>query len=63
MRVSLLNEIKPVLPWNAIASHANRGPYYINENLYKVIFGRAYDRAMVSQFKQQYQYSPPISSF
>ncbi|EPF72147.1 hypothetical protein [Acinetobacter rudis] len=61
--LSLSNASKPVLAGNAIAMHANRGPYYINENLYRDIFGRSYDPAMRSHFIQQYQYSSPISGF
>jgi hypothetical protein len=61
--LSLSNASKPVLAGNAIAIHTNNGPYMINETLYKSIFGRPYDRAVVSLFIQKYGYQPPLSTF
>lgn len=61
--LALSNANKPVLAGNAIAIHENNGPYLINENMYKKVFGRPYDSATVSQFIRQYQYTPPLSSF
>lgn len=61
--LTLSNASKPVLAGNAVAISENNGPYLINEQMYIDIFGRSYDRATVSQFIQQYQYIPPISSF
>jgi len=61
--LTLSNANKPVLAGNAIAIHENNGPYLINENMYKKVFGRPYDSATVSQFIRQYQYTPPLSSF
>lgn len=61
--LALSNASKPVLTGNAIAIHENNGPYLINEDMYKRIFRRPYDRATLSLFIQQYKYQPPISSF
>ncbi|NAR57607.1 hypothetical protein GPS50_11985 [Acinetobacter haemolyticus] len=41
--LALSNAGKPVLTGNAIALHENQGPYLINENMYKKVFGRSYE--------------------
>lgn len=61
--IALSNASKPVLTANALATFTNNGPYGINEYMYKNVFGRPYDRATLSQYIQNYQYTPPKNHF
>lgn len=61
--LALSNASKPILSGNAIALERNNGPFHIDENMYKSIFGRPYDQATRSLFIQQYQYEPPVKTF
>nr|WP_174506219.1 hypothetical protein [Acinetobacter sp. Marseille-Q1620] len=61
--ISLSNASKPVLTGDAIALERNNGPFHINEDMYKLIFGRPYDQATLSQYIQQYGYTPPMKTF
>ncbi|MEG0528518.1 MAG: hypothetical protein RR531_13480 [Longicatena sp.] len=61
--LALSNASKPVLVANALAVFTNNGPFGINEYMYENVFGRSYDRATVSQYIQNYNYTPPKNRF
>jgi hypothetical protein len=61
--LTLSNASKPVLAANALAVFTNNGPFGINEYMYQNVFGRSYDRATVSQYIQNYNYTPPKNRF